>query len=212
MSGLLCLQGGQEFTKACCEMDATVLDRIGSGLVAVLAGAARVGTDYDGASDRARRHYEGLGAEVVIVPDPRVDATAAVAALRDDIALVVLPGGSPSSLLGVLSGNVESRLREMFAGGTGVSGASAGAIVLCDRMVDPSEGVVVDALGIVTGLALPHWSPGADRGWSVPDELDLWGLPECGGVVIEQGADPSAIGRGAPARRVDGTWSLLPRS
>lgn len=215
MNGTLCLQGGREFTPDCREMDTGVLDHLGDGRVAVLAGAARVGSDYDGASGRARRHYEGLGADVVIIPDPRTDQAAALAALVDNIAIVVLPGGSPSSLRDVLSGEIESRLHTMFAAGTAVSGASAGAMVLCERMVRPrgSQGAdVIDGLGLVPGLALPHWSHGTGRSWPVPDDLDLWGLPECGGVVLEEGADPVAVGHGDPSRRIEGTWRSLPRT
>ena len=189
-----------------------MLDRIEDGPVAVLAGAARVGSDYDGASDRARRHYEGLGADVIVVPDPRGDVAAGLAELSDDVALVVLPGGSPRSLRDVLTGAIERRLLEMFALGTAISGASAGAMVSCEQMVDPSEGRLVDGLALVPGLALPHWSPGTDRGWRVPDDLDLWGLPECGGVLVEPGVEPLAVGQGTPAHRVDGAWRSLPRS
>ncbi|MGB3735177.1 MAG: Type 1 glutamine amidotransferase-like domain-containing protein [Ilumatobacter sp.] len=215
MSGALCLQGGNEFTTDCREMDTEVLERAGDGPVAVIAGAARVGSDYDGASSRARRHYEGLGADVVVVPDPRIDLAAAVAGLTDDVALVVLPGGSPASLREVLSGDVEDRLRELYDNGTAISGASAGAMVLCERMVRPggsNGGDVVDGLGLASGLALPHWSPGSDRTWPIPDDLDLWGLPECGGVVIDGGANPVAVGHGEPSCRFRGVWKQLPRA
>jgi len=196
-------------------MDATVLERSGDGSVAVLAGAARVGSDYAGASDRARRHYESLGADVVDVPDPRVDLAGALAAMTDNLSLVVLPGGSPSSLRRVLSGRVDVRLREMFARGVSISGASAGAMVLCERMIRPDgpDGTdIVDGLGLAPGLALPHWSPGSDRGWPIPDDLHLWGLPECGGVLLEPGVDAVAVGRGEPSERRREQWRVLRRS
>jgi hypothetical protein len=67
---------------------------------------------------------------------------------------------------------------------------------------------VVPGLGLVEGLALPHWSPGPLR-WDVPDTV-LWGLPECGGVIIEDG-EVCAVGQGVPARFVNGSWTPLPR-
>ncbi|MFT6764206.1 MAG: hypothetical protein ACJAXA_002872 [Candidatus Aldehydirespiratoraceae bacterium] len=211
MTGLICLQGGHEFTPECREMDAEVLRLAGPGTVAVLAGAARPGSDYAGASARARRHYEGLGADVIVVPDPRRDVGAACHSLTDDISLVVLPGGSPQSLREVLSGQVEGRLVEMHIGGVAISGASAGAMVLCRQMVRPGrQADVADGLGLVGGLALPHWIAGSDRDWPVPDDLDLWGLPECGGVVILDEA-VRAVGEGEPARRHDNTWQPIPR-
>ena len=60
--GLLCLQGGRELTPDCRDMDREVLGLAG-GSVAVLAGAARPGTDYAGASRRARDHYAAIDAE-----------------------------------------------------------------------------------------------------------------------------------------------------
>ncbi len=212
MSGLICLQGGHEFTDGCRTMDAEVLALAATGAVAVLAGAARPGSDYAGASARATRHYAALGADVVTVPDPRADMTAALDALDDSIALLILPGGSPASLRDVLNGAVEERVLALHAAGMAISGASAGAMVLCTRMVRPGGGAdVVDGLGLVDGLALPHWSPGGDRGWPVPDDLDLWGLPECGGAIIESSGTVRAVGQGEPAVRRDGAWHPIDR-
>lgn len=215
MYGLICLQGGHEFTADCHAMDAGVLALVRQGAVAVLAGAARPGSDYAGASDRARRHYEQLGADVLVVPDPRKDVDAAIDALTDDLALLILPGGSPTSLRDVLSGPVAERVVALSCAGMSISGASAGAMVLCTRMVRPGGGAdVVDGLGLVEGLALPHWSPGSDRGWPVPDGVDLWGLPECGGVIIPSDRSPHgvrAVGQGEPSRRHHGSWERVPR-
>ena len=210
VSGLLCLQGGRELTPPCAEMDAAVLRRARVRRVAVLAGAARVGDDYDGASQRARRHYEELGATVAVVPDPRVDRDAALDALDDDVQLLVLPGGSPSSLLDVVAGDVGRRVRHLQHEGTAISGASAGAMVLCQRVVRPDRGDVVDGLGLVEGLALPHWEPGSADRWDVPAGI-TWGLPECGGVLID-GTSCEAIGRGSPSVRAGGDWQPLERS
>lgn len=209
MGGLICLQGGHEFTSGCREMDAFVLEQAGRR-VAVLAGAARVGGDYDGASERARRHYATLGGDVTIVPDPRVGEAPALGALQEPIDLLVLPGGSPGGLLDVLSGTVRDRVIELHASGMSISGASAGAMVLCAHMVRPDSGAtVVDGLGLVEGLALPHWKPGPNR-WDVPD-VTLWGLPECGGALFDvEGV--SAVGQGEPAMCRDGVWSPLSHS
>ena len=210
MSGAICLQGGNEFTAGCREMDTEVLQLAGPGHVAVIAGAARPGADYSGASERARKHYALLGSDVAVVPDPRESVGAAVDAMTDAVSLIVLPGGSPASLRSVLSGAVLIRLLELHTAGASISGASAGAMVLCSQMVQPGREVdIVDGLGLVRGLALPHWAPGSNRGWPVPDDLDLWGLPECGGVVLVDGT-PHAVGRGEPALRHDGKWQPIP--
>ena len=209
MLGVLCLQGGREFTADCREMDADVIASAGARSVAVLAGAARVGSDYAGASSRACKHYESLDVEVRVIPDPRVDLRAALDSMDAGIDLIVLPGGSPSSLLDVLSGQVRERLLELHAAGAAISGASAGAMVMCSHVARPDRGDVVDGLGLVEGLALPHWSGGAGPRWSVPD-MTLWGLPECGGVIIENGV-PRGVGAGVSAIHRDGAWHPAPR-
>ena len=101
-NGAICLQGGRELTPPCDAMDRLVLERC-SGTVVVLAGAARPGSDYAGASARTVAHYRRLGVDVEVVPDPRDDHAGALAVLEDSAGLIVLPGGSPGGLLDVLT-------------------------------------------------------------------------------------------------------------
>ncbi|MEM1331971.1 MAG: Type 1 glutamine amidotransferase-like domain-containing protein [Actinomycetota bacterium] len=218
MPGVLCLQGGREFTPECREMDGEVLRRARAGSperpVVVLAGAARVGSDHAGAVARAVEHYESLGAVARGVTDPRHDARATLDELHDEIGLIVLPGGSPSSLIDVLFADdalVGRRLVELHERGVGISGASAGAMAMCEFCVLPDRGrrgrvAVAHGLGLVEGVALPHWTPGDPR-WELPDDVHLWGLPECGGVVIE-GDATAAVGAGAPSFRHAGAGWL----
>lgn len=215
--GVICLQGGREFTPACDGMDRLVIERAKArtgnarnAAVAVLAGAARVGADYAGASARARSHYGRLGASVTVIADPRTDLDRALHELAQPIDLLVLPGGSPAGLVDVLTGAVGRAVIDRHAAGMAVSGASAGAMVLCTHTMLPDRGGNVAAgLGLVDGVALPHWSPGSSRGWSLPD-ADVWGLPECGGVLIH-GSSIVAVGAGEPAIRRGGRWRLVPR-
>ncbi len=214
-SGAICLQGGRELTPACDEMDRAVLERC-SGAVVVLAGAARPGGDYAGASARTVAHYRRLGITVEVVPDPRDDHPAAVAALGDGTGLVVLPGGSPGGLLDVLTTRlghaptIAERLVALWASGTAISGASAGAMVLCARTATPDRSAgLTTGLDLVPGVAIPHWSPGAERRWSLPDTL-LWGLPECGGVLID-GGSMIGVGQGVASIRAGGAWTPIDR-
>ena len=214
-SGAICLQGGRELTPACDEMDRAVLERC-SGAVVVLAGAARPGSDYAGASERTVTHYRRLGVEIDVVPDPRTDHAAALAALGDQTGLVVLPGGSPGGLLDVLTTGpagaptIATRLLALWSSGTAISGASAGAMVLCARTATPDrpDGHAA-GLGLVPGVAIPHWSPGSERRWSLPDTL-LWGLPECGGVLIDA-TTMLGVGQGTASIRVAGSWTAIDR-
>ena len=101
MTGLVCLQGGGEFSPGCVPMDTDLARRAG-GRVVVTALAGTVGRDYRTATDNGVRHFRGLGAtDVVAAPDVREDPEGALAALRT-ARLLVLPGGSPSRLLAAL--------------------------------------------------------------------------------------------------------------
>ncbi|MEM9041363.1 MAG: Type 1 glutamine amidotransferase-like domain-containing protein [Actinomycetota bacterium] len=222
MAGAICLQGGREFTSDCMEMDRSVVEMAPTGDAVVLAGAARIGDDYAGACRRATTHYASLGVEAVPVPDPRTDERAALDVLDGDVALIILPGGSPAGLLAVLTDPesdeltpVGARVVELHRAGTVISGASAGAMVLCDQTAMPERRLrrgpaTRPALGLVEGLAIPHWSA-AGSTWKVPDDLTLWGLPECGGVIVERHG-VVAVGEGTPSRRISGQWQPVERA
>ncbi len=213
-TGGLCLQGGRELTPPCQEMDRAVLD-LTNGAVVVLSGAARPGSDYAGASARSVAYYRTLGVEAAVVADPRDNAVQALEALADDVGLIVMPGGSPGGLLDVLTvvdgGSIGRRLVELWRAGTCISGASAGAMVMCARTATPDRsGGDGDGLGLVAGMAIPHWSPGAERRWGL-SASPLWGLPECGGVIIDAG-HMTAVGQGEPSVRIDSVWHPVSRS
>ncbi len=215
-AGVICLQGGRELTPPCDEMDRTVLERC-RGTVVVIAGAARRGSDYAGASARTVAHYGRLGAEVHVVTDPRDDHVAALSALDDGIGLIVLPGGSPAELLDVLNdrppgsdSSIAERLVALWSAGAAVSGASAGAMVLCAQTATPGRsGGLAIGLGLVPGVAIPHWTPGAERRWALPDAL-WWGLPECGGVLID-GDSMIGVGHGSASVARNGSWHAIDR-
>ncbi len=214
-TGVICLQGGRELTPPCDEMDRTVLGRC-AGRVVVLAGAARPGSDYAGASARTVAHYGRLGADVEVIPDPRDDPRRSLDALADGVGLIVLPGGSPGGLLDVLAitdrgRTIGDRVVGLWSAGTAISGASAGAMVLCERSAVPGGATTAAGLGLVPGVAIPHWTPGSERRWTVADTLLLWGLPECGGVLIDH-TGMIGVGQGAASICLAGTWSVVDRS
>jgi cyanophycinase-like exopeptidase len=180
----VCLQGGAEFSPACAEMDRAVLALTGPGPVVVLASAAAQGREYATAGRNAVHYYTGLGAEVSVAPDPREDLLGAVEAIRTAV-LVVLPGGSPARLVEAL---VQTALGAAVAAAPGISGASAGAMVLCATTVlpDVAEHPLVPGMAVVPDcLVLPHFA-GSMR-WIEPGHEGprlVLGLPECSGVII----------------------------
>ena len=105
---------------------------------------------------------------------------------------------------------IAERLVTLWSTGTVISGTSAGAMVLCANTATPDRpGGLAAGLDLVPGLAIPHWSPGSERRWSLPDTL-LWGLPECGGVLID-GDSMIGVGEGVASIRTAGAWTAIDR-
>jgi len=186
-------------------MDAEVLRRAG-GPVVVTALAGAVGREYRTASEHGVRHFRALGAaDVVAAPDAREDLAGALEALRR-ARLLVLPGGSPARLLEALRTTGVDRVVEvLLASGGAVSGSSAGAMVLCGWTVLPDRpGPAVErGLGVVPDvLVLPHWSGAGRTDWLraveavVPPEVEVLGIPEQSGVLVE-GSAVTAVGAAA---------------
>jgi hypothetical protein len=218
--GPLLLQGGAEMQPPCREMDLELAELAPGGDVTVLLGAAAPGSDHDRAAGRALRYYGALlpTRQVRVAPHPAVDLAGCLAAVAG-AALVVLPGGSPSRLhdgLRADGARLGGLLARRHEDGAALSGASAGAMVLCDRTVLPDRRragrpVVVDGLGLVPGLSLVH-DDGGDRGWSDPEHPDgiRWGLPEAGGVLVHSGSI-RAVGQGSARLLVGGSQRALGR-
>lgn len=216
MAGTICLQGGREFGSGCRDLDLEVLRRTPLGPIVVLAGAARPGKDYATASRNAARYYGNLGGDPAVpAPDPREDLEGCLDTVAQ-ATLVVLPGGSPTELLRVLTelgdGRVGALLRERHEAGATISGASAGAMVLCaTTWLADTDRSLVDGLGLVPGLALPHHEPGREGRAGTPPELPLWGLPECGGVLVDDDGVVAA-GAGTPVLVLGGEPVELSRT
>lgn len=202
MTGPVLLQGGGELSWGCRDMDAALLARA-PGPVAVLPLASSPGRDHDLTHARATAYYEGLGAEVL---PHRPDLPASVA----QAAVVVLTGGSPSRLRRALIGTpVGDAVVAHAAAGRAVSGASAGAMVLCGWTVLPEEGHRLDTgLGLVREVVvIPHWD-GPRAPWLAAIDRGLpLGLPEQSGVLVADdgvtalGRAPSVlVGRGVELR------------
>ena len=185
-------------------MDAALLVKAVGGPVVVTALAGAVGQDYATASANGVRHFRSLGArECAVAPDAREDPDGAVAALRQ-ASLVVLPGGSPARLAAALASTpVGALLPALVDAGVSVVGSSAGAMLLCAWTVVPerrhgSWPLVQRGLGVVARAAVvPHWT-GARTDW--PDALraaaidvEILALPECAGLVVENGT-ATAVG------------------
>ena len=160
MTGTLALVGGAEWN-AGCDFDAALLAASGGREVLVLPTAAAM-EDPARAVRNAATWFDTFGASVnglrVLQRSDALDP-ANVSAVRD-ARFIYLSGGSPLHLRSVIKETpLWDALVEAWTHGAVVAGSSAGAMVLCDPMIDPRGGAFTVGLGLVANLAvLPHAS------------------------------------------------------
>lgn len=216
MSGVICLQGGNEFTDACRGMDEYWLARAPEGVIGIAPLACAAGAEYRTAANNGAEYLRGLGAEdIVVAPEPKLSLDAAVRTILD-AAIVVIPGGSPARIHARVVGTaIGGALRAHLAGGGTVVGASAGAMVLGEMMLVPGDDMQVHpALAAVPDvLVLPHFgeprSAVVDQvAAQVGDTMTLLGIPACSGVLYDDGG-PLAIGSGDCWRFTSGDDPVL---
>jgi len=131
------------------------------------------------------------------------ERTAAEIAAAD---LVYLPGGDPDLIPAILGGSAAGRaMRDAWARGATIAGASAGAMALAEWTWTPGGGVA--GLGYVPGVAVvPHFDEARRREWQAsaerigPRGVGYLGLDERTGVISSpdtDGADWLVAGEGA---------------
>src|SRR5215213_11089167 len=158
MSGPLALVGGAEWREGC-TFDRALLAESGAEEVLVLPTAAAY-EHPERAVETARAWFAGLGAKargLMVLARPDAEDEANVAAIRD-ARFIYLSGGSPLHLRSVLKDSAAwDALCQAWQGGAVLAGSSAGAMALCDPMVDPRGGAFTLGLGLVENLAVvPH--------------------------------------------------------
>jgi cyanophycinase len=197
MPGTLALVGGAEWTDGC-EFDRELLAASGGVEVLVLPTAAAY-EHPDRAVATAEAWFRGLGArvrslDVLARPEAMDEANAAAVA---EAPFVYLAGGSPMHLRSVLKDTPTwEAIVSAWDRGAVVAGSDAGAMVLCDPMVDPRGGALTLGLGLVEQVAvMPHYATWTeDRARRTlqiaPSALTLVGIDD----------------RTALIRAPDGTW------
>jgi cyanophycinase len=163
MRGTLALVGGAEWRHGC-DFDRDMLEASGAEEVVVLpTGAAYEHPDR--LVDAATTWFGELGAKVrplMVLARPDASDPDHVAAVRQ-ARFLYLAGPSPLHLRSVLMHSpLWEALTAAWQDGATLAGSSAGAMVLCDPMVDPRGGAFTLGLGLIGQLALiPHadtWS------------------------------------------------------
>ncbi|HEX7168380.1 MAG TPA: Type 1 glutamine amidotransferase-like domain-containing protein, partial [Acidimicrobiales bacterium] len=136
-----------------------------------------------------------------------------MAAAVRDARFIYLGGGSPLHLRSVLKDSlVWQAIVQAWDGGAVLAGSSAGAMVLCDPMVDPRGGAFTLGLGLVnTMTVIPHantWSPEkAQRTFALaPKGVAVVALDEQTAILRspEDGGHWRASGAGTATAWVDG--------
>jgi cyanophycinase len=197
-AGILGLVGGGEWNEQC-GFDRDLVAATGTDEVLVLP----TGAAYEHPQrlvEQAERWFAGLGTRargLNVLTRTDAQDPANVAAITES-RFIYLAGGSALHVRSVLKESaVWDAMVQAWQRGAALVGSSAGAMVMCDPMVDPRGGAFTLGLGLVEQVAVvPHvdtWSPE-----KVHRTLQLApaGLPV---VAIHE--------QTALLRAPDGTWS-----
>jgi cyanophycinase len=198
MSGPLALVGGMEWREGCV-FDRDLLAASGGDEVLVLPTAAAY-EHPERAVETASTWFSSLGGKVrglMVLARRDAEDEANAAAVRS-ARFIYLGGGSPLHLRSVLKDSpVWEALVAAWNDGAVLAGSSAGAMVLCDPMVDPRGGAFTLGLGLVNGLTvIPHANT-----WSHEKARRTFELAPADCAVLGIDEQTAAI------RAADGTWS-----
>jgi cyanophycinase len=216
MTGHLALVGGGEFSDGC-SFDASLLEASGASEVLVLP----TGAAYEHPQrsvERAIGWFDRLGVRargVDLLARPDAADPAIVEALASS-RFTYLVGGSPLHVRAVVKDSPAwDAIVAAWRGGGVLAGSSAGAMVLCDPMVDPRGGAFTLGLGLLAGLAVipahDHWSEDAahrtrkmspptlvlagidERTALIRDPDGVWRADGAGEVVVFVGGQPADL-------------------
>ena len=203
MPGLLALVGGAEWRPGC-DFDRDLLAASGASEVLVVPTAAAY-EHPDRQVEAAARWFGELGATVRSLPVlTRADAMVPEHVPAIEAApFVYLGSGSPMHLRSVLKDSpVWEAIVARWQDGGVLAGTGAGAMVLCDPMVDPRGGALTLGLGLVGPMAvIPHhdtWSEDKERRTLkiAPSTLPIAGIDERTALLRDGAGTWRAAGAG----------------
>src|SRR5512143_1286113 len=187
MSGWLALHGGGEFQRGSEIGDRRLVVAAGGADARVIIVPAAAAREYP---EMAARHgvqwcrQSGAQADAAMVVDARSADDSAIVAKVESATLIYLPGGDPVMLVETLRHSQAWRAivtaRER---GVSIGGASAGAMALGGKMWNPRTGGLIDGLGLIPIVTLPHFeAERIDRAQALRQQLDratrLFGIAE----------------------------------
>jgi cyanophycinase len=165
MTGWIALHGGGEFQRGSEIGDRRLVVAAGGAdarVIVVPTAAARERPDMAARHGMEWFRQIGAQAEAAMVVDERSANDSAIVATIEAASLIYLPGGDPVLLVEILRGSkVWDAIVKAHERGISIGGASAGAMALGTRMWNPHTGDLIDGLGLIPIVTLPHF--GAER-------------------------------------------------
>lgn len=206
MSGTLALVGGAEW-RVGCEFDRDLLEL--SGGTEVLVAATAAAYEHPGRLvEAAARWFAEFGATVrELDVYSRADALdpAKIAPIAD-ASFIYLAGTSPMHLRSVLKDSPAwQALGDAWRGGAVLAASSAGALALCDPMVDPRGGALTLGLGLLEQLAVvPHHDT-----WSEDKQKRTLKIAKAGLPIVGIDERTALIRDSAGGWRTEGAGSVV---
>ncbi len=187
MTGWLALHGGGEFQRGSEIGDRRLIVAAGGADARVIVVPTAAGIDYPEAAARnGVAWFKQLGArsDAALAIDVQSANDPQVVARLETATLIYLPGGDPVFLVETLRGSkVWDALVAAYERGVALGGASAGAMALGKQMWNPRTGKLIDGLGLISIVTLPHFgAERIDRARTLRGQLDrsfrLFGIAE----------------------------------
>ncbi len=181
------LHGGGEFQRGSEIGDRRLIVAAGGADARVIVVPTAAGIDYPEAA--ARNGVEwfrklGARADAAMAVDAISANDSAVVAKIETATLIYFPGGDPVFLVNALRGSKTwAAILAAHERGVILGGASAGAMAFGSKMWNPHTGGLIDGLGLVPIVTLPHFqATSIDRAKAVRSQLDratrLFGIAE----------------------------------
>ncbi len=183
----MALHGGGEFQPGSEIGDRRLVVAAGGADARVIVVPTAAAHEYP---EMAARHgvqwFKQIGAQAAaaMVVDARSANDSAIVAPIESATLIYLPGGDPIVLAETLRDSLAwQAIVKAHERGVSIGGASAGAMALGTRMWNPRTGDLMDGLGLIPVVTLPHFgAERIDRARALRGQLDraarLFGIAE----------------------------------
>lgn len=192
MAGWIALHGGGEFQHGSEVGDRRLVVAAGGADARVSVVPTAAARDYpEMAARNGVRWFKQIGAsaDAALVVDERSANDSTIVATIEEATLIYLPGGDPVLLVEILRGSrAWDAIVKAYGRGVAIGGASAGAMAFGTRMWNPRTGGLIDGLGLIPIVTLPHFeAERIDRARALRSQLDratrLFGIAERTSVI-----------------------------